>query len=157
MDQRILSVNIPEEYIRWFYKDHSSRRQNTQKPFRGFDSLNLERAYQAYEVDRSSKPKLTVRGNMFEVDLASRACNPIYWSGQKRSSQSHKAEWCATSVERGIWFNKLSWLPIEPALESVLEAEHTGLVIPKLLQLKENKKRRSYSKFKFWLGSYREY
>ena len=48
----------------------------------------------------SNLPKIEVMGGMYEVEILSKECFPIYWQGE------------SIAVRRGVWFFENSWLPV---------------------------------------------
>lgn len=144
----LLKTEIPVERVRWFYGKGSAH-VNTWKAFRGADSINIEREFrelkQASGVDREGK--VVVRDGLFEADLRKNLCSPIFWPGEKRSQHSHKKDWCTTPIQRGLWFNKINWIPLDFTLASFIEQEHVHAVIPKLSQLANSKKTKRSTSF----------
>lgn len=75
--------NLRPEEVRWFYKPKSDK---TWHSFIGYDSLRLEcrfRALQAINEDEDiiDNDVISVRGGLYEVDVALKNCRPVYWSG----------------------------------------------------------------------------
>ena len=73
----------PEE-VRWMYKDSNSKRWIA---FIGYDSLRIECKYRElhYGVGGRSEDNIemiVVRGGLFEADVVTKNCYPIYWSGK---------------------------------------------------------------------------
>lgn len=141
VNPNLLKTEIPVERVRWFY-GRGSAHANTWKAFRGADSINIEREFRELRrtsgVDREGK--VVVRDGLFEADLRRNVCSPIFWPGEKRSQHSHKKDWCTTPIQRGLWFNKINWIPLDFTLASFIEQEHINVVIPKLSQLENSKK-----------------
>ncbi|XP_018650630.1 putative 60s ribosomal protein L7a [Schistosoma mansoni] len=133
MSTFLLDDEVPIEAVRWLYFRRSGG-VSTWKPFCGYDSIRLETAYRE-RYNGSTDPiyeKITVRGEMFEVDMESFLCIPIYWFGKKRSVHSRRKTWCSTQVVRAVWFQKINWLPLDTKLSEVIEYEHRTYAIPKL-------------------------
>ncbi|TGZ72920.1 hypothetical protein CRM22_001799 [Opisthorchis felineus] len=132
---------IPVEAIRWFYGQGSHALK--WKRFRGADSINIERAFRemngATSAESGSTRKIVVRGDLFEADVSKKLCSPIFWHGQRRSAVGTRGDWCTTPIERGIWFNKINWIPLDFDLASIIEEEHVSKVIPKLKTSKDEK------------------
>uniref|UniRef100_A0ABM5FC46 Phospholipase DDHD1 isoform X1 n=1 Tax=Pogona vitticeps TaxID=103695 RepID=A0ABM5FC46_9SAUR len=120
----------PEE-VRWFYREEQRK---SWKPFIGYDSLRLERAYRALprrptpeeeggeggggggggSPERPSSPEpVCVRGGLYEVDVAHAECYPVYW---------HQSE--KIPVMRGQWFIDGTWQPLEEEESNLIEQEH---------------------------------
>lgn len=98
----------PEE-VRWFYKED----KKTWKPFMGHDSLNIEIMYrrftqlnpggslnqerlgndgaplERFESGDAGVEAVCVRGGLYEVDVRSKECYPVYWN-RKYSSLTVK-------------------------------------------------------------------
>ena len=86
----IVEALRPEE-VRWFYKEANDKK-NLKKwiPFIGYDSLRIECQYQELlnrssgdkELEGSpiSVDKINVRGGLYEVDVVTKKCVPVYWS-----------------------------------------------------------------------------
>ena len=76
---------LPEE-VRWFYK---GKRDKKWIPFIGYDSLRIECRYRVQtngtvdysDVDFNELDLILVRGGLYEVDVSSQSCNPVYWTG----------------------------------------------------------------------------
>ncbi|XP_066480506.1 phospholipase DDHD1 [Tiliqua scincoides] len=107
----------PEE-VRWFYRED----RKTWKPFIGYDSLRIERAYRALgdpgeSPDRRSlalpPEPVCVRSGLYEVDVANCECYPVYWN------QTEKIP-----VMRGQWFIDGTWQPLEEEESNLIEQEH---------------------------------
>ncbi|OON19043.1 hypothetical protein X801_05096, partial [Opisthorchis viverrini] len=132
---------IPVEAVRWFYGQGSHSLK--WKRFRGADSINLERAFREQDgvtsAESGSARKIVVRGDLFEADVSKKLCSPIFWHGQRRSAVGTRGDWCTTPIERGVWFNKINWIPLDFDLASVIEEEHVSKVIPKLRMTKDEK------------------
>ncbi|VDP72054.1 unnamed protein product [Echinostoma caproni] len=141
MDVHLLEEEIPVESVRWFY-GRGSAHANTWKAFCGADSINIENGFRAmrHNRDASFDGKVVVRAGLFEVDLHTNLCNPIFWPGEKRSQHSGKRDWCTTPIQRGLWFNKINWVPLDFTLASLIEQEHVRIMIPKLRELQNSKK-----------------
>ncbi|CAH8500508.1 unnamed protein product [Schistosoma bovis] len=129
----LLDDEVPIEAVRWLYFRRSGG-VSTWKPFCGYDSIRLETAYRERYNGSTDRvyDKITVRGEMFEVDMESCQCIPIYWFGKKRSVHSRRKTWCSTRVVRAVWFQKINWLPLDTKLSEVIEYEHRTYAIPKL-------------------------
>lgn len=70
---------LQKSKVRWFYKEGKKW-----IPFNGRDSLVIEDEWQDLQDRGSSREnchKPTVRGRLFEVDVAKRICLPLYWKG----------------------------------------------------------------------------
>ncbi|KAF5402200.1 putative phospholipase DDHD1 [Paragonimus heterotremus] len=132
MSSFLLDEQIPVEAVRWFY-GRGSGHLNTWKSFRGADTINIENAYREYlrAAPDSQHTKIVVRNDLFEVDIEKRICSPIFWPGQRRSGHAKKTDWCDTPVQRGIWFNKINWIPLDFEMALIIENEHVTSVIPK--------------------------
>lgn len=79
----------PEE-IRWFYKHENSKKWTA---FIGYDSLRIECRFRALNLsnengDIDENERILVRGGLFEVDVNSKKCFPVYWSGKFFKSPS---------------------------------------------------------------------
>ncbi|KAJ6654022.1 hypothetical protein lerEdw1_007531, partial [Lerista edwardsae] len=123
----------PEE-VRWFYRED----RKSWKPFIGYDSLRIERAFRAVErlspAAASPAPTPTagsperrgtaasldpppgpvcVRSGLYEVDVANAECYPVYWN------QTEKIP-----VMRGQWFVDGTWQPLEEEESNLIEQEH---------------------------------
>ncbi|TNN16725.1 Phospholipase DDHD1 [Schistosoma japonicum] len=136
MSAILLDDEVPIEAVRWLYFRRSGG-VSTWKPFCGYDSLRLEIAYRE-RCKGSTDPvhdKITVRGEMFEVDMESSLCIPIYWFGKKRSPHNKRKTWCSTQVVRAVWFQMINWLPLDARLSEVIEYEHRTYAIPKLKEV----------------------
>ncbi|XP_075782335.1 phospholipase DDHD1 isoform X2 [Pelodiscus sinensis] len=96
----------PEE-VRWLYRED----KKSWKPFIGYDSLRLERAYRA--LGPAAGPPVCVRGGLYEVELSSAECYPVYWQ------QTDKIP-----VMRGQWFIDGTWQPLEEEESNLIEQEH---------------------------------
>nr|CAH8838263.1 unnamed protein product [Trichobilharzia regenti] len=133
MNNNLFDDQIPAEAVRWLHFRRSGG-VSTWKPFCGYDSLRLETAYRE-RANGNTDPayaKIIVRGEMFEVDMESNLCIPIYWFGKKRSVHNKKRTWCSTPVIRCVWFQKINWLPVDTKLSEIIEYEHRTYAIPKL-------------------------
>ncbi|KYO47211.1 phospholipase DDHD1 isoform B [Alligator mississippiensis] len=104
------------------------------KPFIGYDSLRLERAYRALpaanapEAEAEPEPEpepVCVRGGLYEVDVLRADCYPVYW---------HQTE--KIPVMRGQWFIDGTWQPLEEEESNLIEQEH--LTCFKGQQVQEN-------------------
>lgn len=122
----------PEE-VRWFYKED----KKTWKPFMGHDSLNIEIMYRRFtqlnpggsvnqerfgedgaplerrESVDAGVEAVCVRGGLYEVDVRSKECYPVYWNQQER-----------IPVMRGQWFTDATWAPVEEDESELIEKEH---------------------------------
>uniref|UniRef100_A0A8C8RIY5 DDHD domain containing 1 n=1 Tax=Pelusios castaneus TaxID=367368 RepID=A0A8C8RIY5_9SAUR len=103
----------PEE-VRWLYRED----RKSWKPFIGYDSLRLELAYRARGgpaagPDPDPGPPVCVRGGLYEVDVSSAECYPVYWQ------QTEKIP-----VMRGQWFIDGTWQPLEEEESNLIEQEH---------------------------------
>ncbi|XP_074854623.1 phospholipase DDHD1 isoform X1 [Carettochelys insculpta] len=96
----------PEE-VRWLYRED----KKSWKPFIGYDSLRLELAYRA--LGPAAGPPVCVRGGLYEVDVSSAECYPVYWQ------QTDKIP-----VMRGQWFIDGTWQPLEEEESNLIEQEH---------------------------------
>ncbi|CAH8521348.1 unnamed protein product [Dicrocoelium dendriticum] len=140
---------IPVEAVRWFYH-HGSSMRNIWKPFCGADSIKVEKAFRELQTDTATAPtsKIIVRGDLFEVDITTKMCSPIFWTGHKKSIHSRRCDWCSTPIQRGIWFNKINWVPLDFELAFIIEAEHVNCVIPTLSErIADKKVKRTLHKF----------
>ncbi|XP_064367915.1 phospholipase DDHD1 isoform X2 [Dromaius novaehollandiae] len=107
------------EEVRWFYRED----RKTWKPFIGYDSLRLELAYRALgpaggsaeprEGEAAAVEPVCVRSGLYEVDVASAECYPVYWN------QAEKIP-----VMRGQWFIDGTWQPLEEEESNLIEQEH---------------------------------
>ncbi|KAF6779485.1 Phospholipase DDHD1 [Paragonimus kellicotti] len=154
MSSFLLDEQIPVEAVRWFY-GRGSGHLNTWKSFRGADTINIENAYREYlRASPDSQPtKIVVRNDLFEVDIEKRICSPIFWPGQRRSAHAKKSDWCDTPVQRGIWFNKINWIPLDFEMALIIENEHVTSVIPKYKNKPADKNSKK-TLHKFSHGSY---
>ncbi|XP_059579388.1 phospholipase DDHD1 isoform X2 [Alligator mississippiensis] len=122
----------PEE-VRWFFRE-----ERKWKPFIGYDSLRLERAYRALPAANAPEPEaepdpdpepepepVCVRGGLYEVDVLRADCYPVYW---------HQTE--KIPVMRGQWFIDGTWQPLEEEESNLIEQEH--LTCFKGQQVQEN-------------------
>ncbi|CAH8500510.1 unnamed protein product [Heterobilharzia americana] len=136
MTSYLFEDQVPIEAVRWLYFRRSGG-VSTWKPFCGYDSLRLETAYRerCNGSTDSNYDKITVRGEMFEVEMESNICIPIYWFGKKRSVHNKKRTWCSTPVVRAVWFQKINWLPLDTKLSEVIEYEHRTYAIPRLKEV----------------------
>ncbi|XP_073206204.1 phospholipase DDHD1 isoform X3 [Lepidochelys kempii] len=103
----------PEE-VRWLYRED----RKSWKPFIGYDSLRLELAYRALGAAAGPAgpgpgPPVCVRGGLYEVDVSSAECYPVYWQ------QTDKIP-----VMRGQWFIDGTWQPLEEEESNLIEQEH---------------------------------
>ncbi|CAL8096711.1 unnamed protein product [Calicophoron daubneyi] len=146
MSQNLLQETLPPEYVRWFY-GRGTHRDDSWKAFSGADSLKLETAFR--NGSSSNDQKVVVRGDLFEVDLQTFLCSPIYWPGEKKSVHGRKYNWCTTPVHRGIWFYKINWTPIDGSLATAIENEHLLRALPKLREAVNAKKGKHYTVHKF--------
>ncbi|KAM7536130.1 hypothetical protein Aperf_G00000103755 [Anoplocephala perfoliata] len=130
--------------VRWFYTDETTKKWT---PFNGYDSIKIELNYvrllncRTEYSDKAEKSKpLVVRDGLYEVDVPTKRCYPIYWD-------SHSGP---ASILRGVWFKEPAGpnpIPIEDEsmveqLESTYamlyhrllatESTHSGSVSPKL-------------------------
>ncbi|NXA35640.1 DDHD1 Phospholipase, partial [Eudromia elegans] len=97
------------EEVRWFYREE----RKSWKPFIGYDSLRLERAFRALAPAAPPVEPVCVRSGLYEVDVASGECYPVYWN------QSEKIP-----VMRGQWFIDGTWQPLEEEESNLIEQEH---------------------------------
>ncbi|XP_062432505.1 phospholipase DDHD1 isoform X2 [Rhea pennata] len=116
------------EEVRWFYRED----RKTWKPFIGYDSLRIELAYRglgpgggAAPAERPAVEPVCVRSGLYEVDVASGECYPVYWN------QTEKIP-----VMRGQWFIDGTWQPLEEEESNLIEQEHLDRF--KGQQLQEN-------------------
>ncbi|VDO03567.1 unnamed protein product [Rodentolepis nana] len=102
--------------VRWFYKDEIAKKWVA---FNGYDSIKIELTYLrllkckngfSSETDDNFKP-LVVRDGLYEVDVVTKQCYPIYW-------ESHTGP---TSILRGIWFK-------DPGLHHSVPIEDESMV-----------------------------
>ncbi|ESO83548.1 hypothetical protein LOTGIDRAFT_133288 [Lottia gigantea] len=115
----------PEE-INWFFKQEGDKKWT---PFIGYDSLRIECRYralafgpQAVGEDIDVKERILVRGGLYEVDVDSKQCFPIYWSGD------------VSTILRGTWFHDSTWQPLEEDYANQLETEHLANFIGQRLE-----------------------
>ncbi|NXC25405.1 DDHD1 Phospholipase, partial [Campylorhamphus procurvoides] len=101
------------EEVRWFYRED----RKTWKPFIGYDSLRIERAFRALgpagEGEAAAVEPVCVRSGLYEVDVASAESYPVYWN------QTEKIP-----VMRGQWFIDGTWQPLEEEESNLIEQEH---------------------------------
>ncbi|VDQ01320.1 unnamed protein product [Trichobilharzia regenti] len=120
--------------VRWFYREGNNKRWVS---FNGSDSINLEFTYRSHQASCKSchnsasrtptscepkqyctKPKVSVRGGLYEANVIERRCVPVYWSDDK----------CPTSILRGTWFREGYSGTLEPlddeSMAERLEAEY---------------------------------
>lgn len=82
---------VPEE-VRWFYKQEGDKEW---KSFIGYDSLRIECRFRAMTTFTDEEKKtfekdiITVRGGLYEVDVDTKKCTPIYWSGIKNLENNY--------------------------------------------------------------------
>ncbi|XP_064599828.1 phospholipase DDHD1-like isoform X2 [Liolophura sinensis] len=113
----------PEE-IRWFYRQEGDKKWT---PFIGYDSLRIECKYRefAYGIggtnDRNVE-MILVRGGLYECDVISRKCYPVYWTGD------------VTEVMRGMWFYDGTWQPIDEGHAVQIETEHLSHFVGKKIE-----------------------
>ena len=76
----------PEE-VRWMYREEGGKRW---EPFIGYDSLRIECKHRELIHGASQRPDeidnvemIVVRGGLYECDVVSRKCYPIYWTGKQ--------------------------------------------------------------------------
>ena len=62
------------------------------------------------EEDRDMR--IVVRGGVYEVDLAEWKCHSIYWPGE------------AFDIQRGTWFQEITWQPLQCEYADRIEQEH---------------------------------
>lgn len=72
----------PEE-IRWFYRQEGDKKWT---PFIGYDSLRIECKYREFAfgiggTNERNVEMILVRGGLYECDVISRKCYPVYWTG----------------------------------------------------------------------------
>ena len=73
---------------------------------------------QLYEIEEE-RVGVPVKGGLYEVDLVSRHCFPVYWNGENRR------------VLRGHWFARkggLDWLPLREDVAEQLEIAYRSQV-----------------------------
>ncbi|RZC53480.1 hypothetical protein C5167_012333 [Papaver somniferum] len=73
------------------------------------------------ELDAADEERIgvPVKGGLYEVDLVTRQCFPVYWTGENRR------------VLRGHWFGRksgLDWLPVREDVAEQLEFAYRGQV-----------------------------
>jgi hypothetical protein len=90
--------------------------------FNKWDSYNLESEYRdmitkkQMNISTADEPKLVqVLDNLYEVNLATKKCNPIYWKGRN------------LSITRGIWFIESSNEIMDDKLADEIEKKHMEL------------------------------
>ncbi|XP_035827763.1 phospholipase DDHD1 [Aplysia californica] len=103
----------PEE-IRWFYKSEGSKKWIS---FIGYDSLRIECRYRALNLSNESgdideDEKILVRGGLYEVDVKSKKCAPVYWSEEE------------SDILRGLWFEDSNWQPLDEEFAVQIETDH---------------------------------
>lgn len=102
----------PED-VRWMYRDASKKKWI---PFIGYDSLRVEFKYRELSVTASHPEKqvemIVVRGGLYEVDVISRQCYSLFWSGD------------TADVIRGVWFYEDTWQPLDEETAVHIESEH---------------------------------
>ncbi|CAK9302753.1 unnamed protein product [Gordionus sp. m RMFG-2023] len=108
----IIDILKPNE-VRWFY----SSPKKTWIPFLGYDSYRIELAYR--QLHSSLKglytenfEPISVRGDLYEVDIIVKKCLPIYWHGDP------------VDVMRGTWFFDVGWQPLDEEYATQIEVEH---------------------------------
>ncbi|EUB55450.1 Phospholipase DDHD1 [Echinococcus granulosus] len=94
------SNSIKPTRVRWFYKDEATKRWI---PFSGYDSIIIELNYlnllktrgsgHSVETVDSLRP-LLVREGLYEVDIVTNHCYPVYWESSTGP----------TDILRGTWF-----------------------------------------------------
>ncbi|KAI3874880.1 hypothetical protein MKW98_019453 [Papaver atlanticum] len=89
--------------------------------------MNVQQQACSYGVDHSAeldaadeeRVGVPVKGGLYEVDLVTRQCFPVYWTGENRR------------VLRGHWFGRksgLDWLPVREDVAEQLEFAYRGQV-----------------------------
>lgn len=82
--QKELIEDLRPEEIRWMYKTESESKWT---PFIGYDSLRIECKYREFfnysagNTDSENVEMVLTRGSLYEVDVITRKCFPVYWSG----------------------------------------------------------------------------
>ncbi|XP_074662444.1 phospholipase DDHD1-like isoform X1 [Tubulanus polymorphus] len=105
----------PEE-IRWFYKEDGAKKWT---PFIGYDSLRIECKYRELHFGTGGKHEdniemIVVRGGLYEVDVVSNKCYPIYWTAVNQTA----------TIMRACWFIDGTWQPLEEGYAAQIETEH---------------------------------
>ena len=62
------------------------------------------------EEDRDMR--IVVRGGVYEVDLQEWKCHSLYWPGE------------AFDIQRGTWFQEITWQPLQCEYADRIEQEH---------------------------------
>ncbi|VDM32302.1 unnamed protein product [Hydatigera taeniaeformis] len=121
--------DLSVERVRWFYKPITGESPSPIiEPFSGYDSTRIEKKYQAFcENPNLEDLKLEVREGLYEIDLSTRLCTPIYWNCDRIPKISRSIVWQSAIVKRGLWFRTDNWQPIDEdesnALENVYNRE----------------------------------
>ncbi|XP_070577524.1 phospholipase DDHD1-like isoform X2 [Ptychodera flava] len=99
--------------VRWFYRESKDERKWNY--FSGYDSLQIEWKYREVHFHCTKTDDdvemIIVRGGLYEVDVVSRKCYPIYWQAE------------AFDVMRGTWFYD-TLQPLEESLADDIEQSH---------------------------------
>lgn len=115
---------IHPEDVRWMYRDASKKKWI---PFIGYDSLRVEFKYRELVVTASDPDKtvemIVVRGGLYEVDVISRKCYPLFWSGD------------TADVIRGVWFYEDTWQPLDEETAVHIESEHLVKFLGHMVQV----------------------
>nr|XP_006811963.1 PREDICTED: phospholipase DDHD1-like [Saccoglossus kowalevskii] len=100
--------------VRWFYRENKEDRKWTH--FIGYDSLRVEWKYREIHFHNTKThdtiEMIIVRGGLYEVDVVTKKCYPIYWEAE------------AVDVMRGTWFVDGTWQPIDESMAEELEESH---------------------------------
>ncbi|XP_014673973.1 PREDICTED: phospholipase DDHD1-like isoform X2 [Priapulus caudatus] len=106
----------PEE-ARWFYRERGDKDRHW-TAFIGYDSLRIECKYRELQlgdggvISEHNVETISARGDLFEVDVVSKKCFPIYWAAE------------AVDIMRGTWFLDGTWQPLDATYADLVEAEH---------------------------------
>lgn len=125
-----INFEISPEYIRWFFKPIFSEKEHSNyEPFTGNDSALIETKYRA--IFNKAAPTTRqeylqeVRGGLFEVDLQTQTCSPVYWSGDRIPNVPESRKWRSATVLRGTWFRSDNWHPLSENLANFIETAYT--------------------------------
>ena len=76
-----------ETNLKWFYKLEIKNPKKLAKlkwiSFNRLDSFNLEFEYISFNISKSKPNLVQVLDGLYEVNVETRECNPIYWNGSK--------------------------------------------------------------------------
>ncbi|XP_078000813.1 phospholipase DDHD1-like [Glandiceps talaboti] len=100
--------------VRWYYRE--SKEDRKWSHFIGYDSLQIEWKYRQIHFHSAKNDDnvdmIIVRGGLYEVDVVSKKCYPIYWEAE------------AVDVMRGTWFYDATLQPLEESLANGIEEGH---------------------------------